>query len=813
MARSARAPTPFSITIPDDEGAPAPPSPRRTQPANATAKPGLPDKPAPRRTPAQKEADKQHAQHIKEVKKASMEKAYQQLGNLEEEMAASQAIVKGLGDLEDEVTVVPATVKGSQAPVRPKPRLVPRPVVDRDEPQEDGEGKAEVTRTSKPLRVKSADHGDSSVRLRDAINKAWPKKQKEAASGLTVGCSIAMLLLTDSTVFFLNRIWEHRLDDKKVLLARRVKNWASSCQYKATPTSHHSNPAAPLPSHSSKDAMEQDILDEENDSQERGYAIQHGTWIMPASDASTVEVYDELNSATGTEEAMAHKTPTAIQNSTRIAPAIDVDGYGELNVATQSLKQKHAAEDDGDTASDFELDTEVGDTEDLMMDGPRTTAQTSLMVIEPTPSKTTKAKKVVHLKSISISASGSSVGGDVAVSHSDTTLSTKLKGKAMKLDLLPLLQNDHDYKFAKNVLPSLLLWYGNEGNVWSISEEDIIHVLKAIIRVVYPMFDRFDEIHHGMAIYGLTIQRLTHWWHNFASTAVVLILDFFKENTDLNIETFCDILLEDQAFAYEDLDTNDSTKAFRSSLVLELLGTVHLQQVDGWVDVPALQLVEKQVCGIKGALAMSTAVLEHAIKVKRQGCSEDPHSLSKASGKESSATSQFSQLNWGEKTSFYLASISNRDAHALQEIVSIARDMCAGNDLLVNNANNECGSLDLMPRGTIFHQAANPKCYSLTPPSSTQFAVSATLRSSRKATKKFQKRNEICLKKLEDTFHTLGNIGSKSNQKVNRKCEKQPCTFPDAAHWERQQRRLRHSWKVLQIFSTTLAKGSELRRS
>ncbi|KAI5998887.1 hypothetical protein EDC04DRAFT_2975932 [Pisolithus marmoratus] len=727
MARSARAPTPFSITVPDDEGAPAPPSPRRTQPANATAKPGLPDKPAPRRTPAQKEADKQHAQHIKEVKKASMEKAYQRLGNLEEEMAASQAIVKGervpvrpnprpvasknkaplhregagLGDLEDEVTVVPATVKGSQAPVRLKPRLVPHPVVDRDEPQEDGEGKAEVTRTSKPLRVKSADHGDSSVRLRDAINKAWPKKRKEAASGLTckgIGCSIAMLLLTDSTVFFLNRIWEHRLDDKKVLLARWVKNWASIVNTKATPTSHHSNPAAPLPSHSSKDAMEQDILDEENDSQEHGYAIQHGTWIMPASDASTVEVYDELNSATGTEEAMARKTPTAIQHSTQIAPAIDVDGYGELNVATQSLKQKHAAEDDGDTVSDFELDTE-----------------TSLMVIEPTPSKTTKAKKVVHPKSISISASGSSVGGDVAVSHSDTTLSMKLKGKATKLDLLPLLRNDRDYKFAKNVLLSLLLWYGNEGNVWSISEEDIIHVLKAIIRVVYPMFDRFDEIHHGMAIYGLTIQRLTRWRHNFASTVVVLVLDFFKENTDLNIETFCDILLEDQAFAYEDLDTNDSTKAFRLSLVLELLSTAHLQQVDGWVDVPALQLVEKHVCGIKGALAMSTAVLEHAIKVvceyamsgeetitdqlagirrKGKAAVKTPHSLSKASGKESSAMSQFSQLNWGKKTGFYLASISNRDAHALQEIVSIARDMCAGNDLPVNNANNECGSLD-----------------------------------------------------------------------------------------------------------------------
>ncbi|KAI5989471.1 hypothetical protein EDC04DRAFT_2614343 [Pisolithus marmoratus] len=593
MARSARAPTPFSITVPDDEGAPAPPSPRRTRPANATAKPGLPDKPAPQRTPAQKEADKQHAQHVKEVKKASMEKAYQRLGNLEEEMAVSQAIVKGewvpvrpnphpvasknkaplcregagLGDLEDEVTVVPATVKGSQAPVRPKPRLVPRPVVDRDEPQEDGEGKAEVTRTSKPLRVKSADHGDSSVRLRDAINKAWPKN----------GCSIAMLLLTDSTVFFLNRIWEHRLDDKKVLLAGQVKNWASIVNTKATPTSHHSNPAAPLPSRSSKDAMEQDILDEENDSQECGYAIQHGTWIMLASDASTVEVYDELNSATGTEEAMAHKTPTAIQHSTRIAPAIDistVDGYGELNVATQSLKWKCAAEDDGDMVSDFELDTEVGDTEDLMMDGPLYNCSDISDGDRTHPIKDYQGQKS-------------------SASEVHFYLCEQILSKAMKLDLLPLLRNDCDYKFAKNVLPSLLLWYRNEGNVWSISEEDIIHVLKAIIWVVYPMFD-------------------SDLW---------TVLDFFKENTDLNIETFCDILLEDQAFAYEDLDTNDSTKAFHSSL--------HLQQVDGWVDIPALQLVEKHVCGIKGALAMSTAALEQCYQAcwylqKRQGCSEDP---------------------------------------------------------------------------------------------------------------------------------------------------------------------------------------------
>ncbi|KIK17802.1 hypothetical protein PISMIDRAFT_14835 [Pisolithus microcarpus 441] len=391
-----------------------------------------------------------------------------------------------------------------------------------------------------------------------------------------------MLLLTDLTVFFLNQIWEYSFDDKKALLAGWVKNWASIVNVSATSTSCYSNPPIPPPSHSSKDAFNLNILSEEDDGQECGYAIQHGTQIRPASDVEGLSI-----TRVGAEEVMAHKTLYTVQHGTQIIPPFNVDGHDKSNIATAveetmsfktpSLKQKCAAKDEGDVTSDLELDTEMEDVKDTMMEGPHVMAQMSLMVIEPTMVDT-KAKRVVHSKSCSISA-GSSVGGNVTVNYSNTTLSTKLKGKATKLDLPPLLHNDCNLKFTKNILPSLLIWYGDEANIWSTSKEDLIHVLKAIIWVVYPMFDKFDKIHHGMAIYKLIIQQLSHWQHNFASTVIVLVLDFFKENSDLSIETFCDILLEKQAFAYEDLDTSDSAKAFCSTLIVELLSTAHLQHV------------------------------------------------------------------------------------------------------------------------------------------------------------------------------------------------------------------------------------------
>lgn len=68
-------------------------------------------------------------------------------------------------------------------------------------------------------------------------------------------------------------------------------------------------------------------------------------------------------------------------------------------------------------------------------------------------------------------------------------------------------------------------------------------------------------------------------------------------------------LLTLRAFAYEDFDPSDASKAFHSPLIYSLLGTTHLQDTLGWVEVPGLDLLAKCDHGIKGVLALCTAAV------------------------------------------------------------------------------------------------------------------------------------------------------------------------------------------------------------
>ena len=90
-------------------------------------------------------------------------------------------------------------------------------------------------------------------------------------------------------------------------------------------------------------------------------------------------------------------------------------------------------------------------------------------------------------------------GGPVVASRSHKNP----RVKTTKANLPLLIQNDPDDKWSKNVLPSVILWYGDQGNVWSIKESELERVLTAIIDVVYPSFDEIDEMKQGGHIYNL----------------------------------------------------------------------------------------------------------------------------------------------------------------------------------------------------------------------------------------------------------------------------------------------------------------------
>ncbi|KAH0827333.1 hypothetical protein J3R83DRAFT_3961 [Lanmaoa asiatica] len=363
--------------------------------------------------------------------------------------------------------------------------------------------------------------------------------------------------------------------------------------------------------------------------------------------------------------------------------------------------------------------------------------QTTMAVVEAPPLKKLKTERLDNgtpIKAIKTKCAESSLRPSTAeanVGHADASQphkSVTSRGKQKKVNLPPLLQEDIQDKSTKVVLPSLVLWYGDQENVWSYSKEELTHMLISIICIMYPTFDEFDKVGYGSTIYALATHRLSRWRNTCSSTAVNLIVKFLRENpikglTSCETATF---LLDNRAFAYEDFDSSDSTKAFCSFFVLSLLGA-HLQQISGWVDVPCLDLRAKADYGVKGVLALSTATLEHALKCAVDGKldkelgitatesdqdeeaststdegtvatasankgkhlglknsnlkAKTPRQLNKATGKESTSCNAFSQQNWGGQMAAYYKSIAACNADELNNIIaSVLRLMATTQD-------------------------------------------------------------------------------------------------------------------------------------
>ena len=82
-----------------------------------------------------------------------------------------------------------------------------------------------------------------------------------------------------------------------------------------------------------------------------------------------------------------------------------------------------------------------------------------------------------------------------------------------KCDLPQQLQDDPENKWTTQVLPSLLLWCGDQVNVWTIPDSELTHVVGAIIQHVYPLasFDIMQNyVIHGSVIYNLVHSHCCH---------------------------------------------------------------------------------------------------------------------------------------------------------------------------------------------------------------------------------------------------------------------------------------------------------------
>ncbi|KAI6008590.1 hypothetical protein EDC04DRAFT_2581956, partial [Pisolithus marmoratus] len=110
-------------------------------------------------------------------------------------------------------------------------------------------------------------------------------------------------------------------------------------------------------------------------------------------------------------------------------------------------------------------------------------------------------------------------------------------------------------------------------------------------------------------------QRLCTWHSNFGSTAVTLIAHFLVSDPKIGmpsleqVKELCSDLLKGFTFLYLNQDSEKPVGIFQSCFILYLLGHAHMHSCAGVPDIPELKIGGPKEVGIKGALALTCAVV------------------------------------------------------------------------------------------------------------------------------------------------------------------------------------------------------------
>jgi len=186
--------------------------------------------------------------------------------------------------------------------------------------------------------------------------------------------------------------------------------------------------------------------------------------------------------------------------------------------------------------------------------------------------------------------------------------------------------------WTKEIIPALFAWAGSLVDPWTISDDELVRSLRIIILTTTPDFKELDDIRPGTAIFDIVLllalfawpfdsfflgqacQRLCHWRGNFGSTAVALVAHFLVSDKRIGVPSpgqvrqLCSDLVHELEFVYS---TPDRQK-FHSHFVLYLLGHAHLRPCADSPNIPELGVGDQKNVGIKGALALTCAVVRIA---------------------------------------------------------------------------------------------------------------------------------------------------------------------------------------------------------
>ncbi|KAL4078067.1 hypothetical protein J3A83DRAFT_4410332 [Scleroderma citrinum] len=376
--------------------------------------------------------------------------------------------------------------------------------------------------------------------------------------------------------------------DNKAILSKHVKNWvnivdASSTQSLSISASPHTS-TAPPPSSSTPATSASHV---------ESYSTPDVPMHLPTEDHRTDSPAEPVSVDVETLSHVLSQCSAALAEDYETNPT---------SMGLTSTKWK--LPNDYISSSEAEL-SNTADNKHIYLDnaiqaqqaqqGGHTTVQTSIMVTNNTPKKI----KMDPYNSLSSLLSLLSKTPFPVSTHAGTP-----SHGCFNIDNLP--DNLHkDPKWCKGVIPTLILWAGNQDNAFNISKQDISNTFQEIILVVYPVLkNTVSSIHANSAMVSMLSQHLCDWRHGFASAAIAQLTTFFLNPPDPLPQDTMQLLLECFAFLYKDLDSNDPDKAFCSVFMQQLLLTSHLNATKGYVQVPALDTSSLVKHGVAGALGL-----------------------------------------------------------------------------------------------------------------------------------------------------------------------------------------------------------------
>ncbi|KAG1874756.1 hypothetical protein DFJ58DRAFT_836469 [Suillus subalutaceus] len=258
-------------------------------------------------------------------------------------------------------------------------------------------------------------------------------------------------------------------------------------------------------------------------------------------------------------------------------PFTQVDNYALKRKASEDLTM----DDDESLVSQWSMEIDGNPLAAELVEDPIMSSDEAPLPAKPNTVKEEKVLRTTYLTSVTAyqaTVNSKPLAHKKAKNVATTLDNIKTHGAYRTVDLPAAMQVDQHW--AKNFIPTIMLWARSYEDIWSIPDEVLLHHTQLVFNAVYS--DLNIVIVHGGVIHSLTAQHISEWRSNFGSTGLVIIMDFLSQNSNVDPVKLTKSLLVDWASLFEDPDSPSPLTAYRSPFILQLFGTAHLNAINGF---------------------------------------------------------------------------------------------------------------------------------------------------------------------------------------------------------------------------------------